>query len=220
MLEKPGDPGHRGQIKVFSVQPLCSSSGGSDHLELRLNWLARRAPDGRLRACLGRPVQLGHAQLTAVDLETEHVSYGELTETGPVWDCLFTFLSPTYFSRSGRDYLLPDPELVVLRLAARWNEHVCDQDFAITDESVRGLARRVILMSHRIHTVRVNVGRDRVRAGFVGQARLGLRAVERRQPEGIAGARLFGALCGFAPFCGVGAQTTHGFGAVSTSDHG
>jgi len=126
-------------------------------------------------------------------------------------------VSATYFSRSGRHYLLPDPELILRGIVARWNFHnPPGTPLAVADATVRGLAGRIVVKRHSIHTVRTQGHARGQGTGFVGDVRLGLRNADRRNPDGESAARLFASVCAFAPFCGVGAQTTHCFGAVVT----
>jgi CRISPR-associated endoribonuclease Cas6 len=218
LLEASEDPTHQDQVKPFAVWPLRAAGTLPDRTELRLNWLhPEQDPLPRLRAGLRRPLRLGGAHARPLTLRTQGTSYLELRRRDPIWQCDLRFLSPTYFARSGRDYLLPDPELIVRRLAARWNQHAgLDGPLGVRDDQARELARRVILKAHELHTVRVGGQDGRERTGFLGQIRLALRTAERRDPEALVSAQLLATLTGFAPFCGLGAQTTHGLGAVAT----
>ncbi len=189
-----------------------------NRLELRLNWLA---DDGvaasRLAARVSAPHRLGDVALRTVGLVEEAATYQALSRLAPVWECDFEFVSATYFSRSGRHYLLPDPELILRGIVARWNFHnPPGTPLAVADATVRGLAGRIVVKRHSIHTVRTQGHARGQGTGFVGDVRLGLRNADRRNPDGESAARLFASVCAFAPFCGVGAQTTHCFGAVVT----
>jgi len=208
LLEAPNSAGHQAQTKPWSVWPLMPSADVAGAVDLRVNWLppAQRIPE-RLSALLAKNPRLGNVALTAVRIDAPASQpYERLLALPPLARCDLVFLSPTYISRSGRDYLLPDPELLVRRLAARWNEHVGSQRLALVGDDVRKLAGDVICVAHELRTVRITAEEGRERTGFVGQLRLGV-----RQP-GLR--RLFATLCAFAPYTGIGAQTTHGLGAV------
>jgi CRISPR-associated endoribonuclease Cas6 len=217
LMEPPGNPDHHAQDKPYSVGAPQLSDLRPDELELRVNWLrdAPPAPPGMAKA-LGRQLTLPKLMVEVVAVRKEERSYSAMRQLGPLWACDFRFLSPTYFSRSGRDYALPDPELIIRRLLARWNQHVQNEPHLITDQAARALTSRVILISHEIRTVRISGQNGRGRAGFIGRARLGLRTIDRRTPDGLAAARVFAALSAFAPYNGLGAQTTHGLGATMT----
>src|SRR5207244_3156939 len=107
--------------------------------------------------------------IEVMQVAEERATYDELSGLGPLWECDFEFLSPTYFSRNGRDYLLPDPELIVHRLVDRWNDHVPDGPLAVDDGMARGLASRIILKSHQLRTVRTQGHGGHCGSGFVGK---------------------------------------------------
>ncbi|MGH8884231.1 MAG: CRISPR system precrRNA processing endoribonuclease RAMP protein Cas6 [Egibacteraceae bacterium] len=217
LVEPPGNPAHQDQRKPFTLWPLQVAPERGDECQLRLNWLP--VDDGlgsHLRLALGRRLWLGTAEVVPLDVDRQGTSYQTLRDLPPLWQADLRFLSPTYFSRSGRDYLLPDPALIVRSLVVRWNEQVEERPaLAIDGDVARELGRRVILKAHELYTVRVTGADGRPRTGFKGQARLGLRTAERRSAEGVACARLLATLCAFVPYCGLGAQTTHGLGAVA-----
>jgi CRISPR-associated endoribonuclease Cas6 len=172
--------------------------------------------DSYLQQALQRRLWLGASEVVPVEIRQQSISYQALHKLPPLWEADLRFLSPIYFSRSGRDYLLPDPALIVRSLVTRWNKQVEDEpELVIDEEAARELGRRIVLKAHELYTVRVTSADGRGRTGFMGQARLGLRTAERRSPEGVAAARLLATLCAFVPYCGLGAQTTHGLGAVA-----
>lgn len=117
-------------------------------------------------------------------------------------------LTPTYFSRNGRDVPLPDPVLVMRSLAQRWNVFA-PTGLAIDDTLSKALLSAVLLTDAAVHTVRVQVGRDAWQTGFIGDAELAL--THTAAPD--AGA-VFAALLRFATAAGIVAQTTYGFGEV------
>jgi CRISPR-associated endoribonuclease Cas6 len=116
-----------------------------------------------------------------------------------------------FFSRNGRDLPVPEPVLMVRSLVSRWNAHA-PAELAIEDDTVRQLADGVYLAGMRGGTEQVAVTPQLRQLGFVGTAELGLlRTVSAHAGE------VFGALMRFAAIAGVGAQTTHGFGAVGVT---
>ena len=117
-------------------------------------------------------------------------------------------VSPMYFSRNGRDHPIPDPVLIVRSLARRWNVAV-PATVAIPDELRDRLCAAVLLADMQGGTVAAPVTTSRDQVGFVGTVRLELP----RHAELDIGV-VFAALMRFAELAGIGAQTTHGFGAV------
>lgn len=217
LVEPPSNPAHHQQRKPFTVWPLQVAPEHAGECWLRLNWLPIGGGlGGHLQQALRQRLWLGASQIVPVGFDEDTASYQALRELPPLWQADLRFLSPTYFSRSGRDYLLPDPALIVRSLVARWDEQVEESPaLAIDGDMARELGRRVILKAHELYTVRVTGADGRPRTGFMGQARLGLRTAERRSAEGVACARLLATVCAFLPYCGLGAQTTHGLGAVA-----
>ena len=208
LLEKSNSNQHHAQVKPYSVWPLLPSPEVRGAVDLRVNWLppGQRLPD-RLPALLAKGPRPGDVALKAVRVEAPPlVPYERLRSLSPLACCDLAFLSPTYIARSGRDYLLPDPELLVRRLGGRWNEHVGSGRLTLADGDVRELAGDVICVAHELRTVRIAAQAGRERTGFVGHVRL---ATRQPRPQ-----RLFATLCAFAPYAGIGAQTTHGLGAV------
>jgi CRISPR-associated endoribonuclease Cas6 len=136
------------------------------------------------------------------------VSYAELAQTPAAHRVKIEVLTPLYFSRNGRDHPLPDPLLVVQSLTQRWNAHA-PEPLAIPDAERRDLTATVYLaaMTGGTHTLALPGNRDQT--GFVGTVQLAL-----TRDAATHTARLFAALTRFANIAGIGAQTTHGFGAV------
>ncbi|MGH8899554.1 MAG: hypothetical protein ACRDZ4_21640 [Egibacteraceae bacterium] len=105
LVEPPGNPAHQDQRKPFTLWPLQVALERGGECRLRLNWLP---PDDGLRLALGRRLWLGTGEVVPVDVDRQGTSYETLRDLPPLWQADLRFLSPTYFSRSGRDYLLPD----------------------------------------------------------------------------------------------------------------
>jgi CRISPR-associated endoribonuclease Cas6 len=218
LVEPARDPDHCRQVQTFSVWPVRQVAAEGNRLELRLNWLADDdVAESRLAASLAAPQRLGGRALRAIEVAAEVFTYRSMRSLPALWECDFEFVSPTFFSRSGRDYLLPDPDLIVRSLLARWNFHnPLGSALAVEEDAVRGLSGRMVVKRHDIRSVRTQAHAGRGRTGFVGQVRLGLRNADRADLGGQDAARLFASACAYASFCGVGAQTTHCCGAVVT----
>jgi CRISPR-associated endoribonuclease Cas6 len=124
-----------------------------------------------------------------------------------------TFHSPTFFSQNGTHVVLPDPRLIVGSWRRRWNASLPPQDpLAIDDDHWRELHQALHLAAFGLRTQSRDAGHGHDQPGFTGTATL--RLAKNATP---AACHDFGTLARFAEFCGTGAQTTHGFGATSTS---
>jgi CRISPR-associated endoribonuclease Cas6 len=200
---------HNGQDKPFAVWPVETGSPAPDHRLLwRASWLAPLPPPHRVES-LGQ-VRLGAQPLRICAVDRREAGYGELA-AGPVLRAItLAFRSPVFFSRNGTDDLSPDPRLILGSYRRRWNCLLGEQNLlAISDEEWRDTHRWVQLTGYELRTQAMDTGRGRTRTGFTGTATLYLDRTAPRSAETV-----FSALARFAPYCGTGAQTTHGFGAT------
>ncbi|MGH4018053.1 MAG: CRISPR system precrRNA processing endoribonuclease RAMP protein Cas6 [Pseudonocardiaceae bacterium] len=202
-LLEPPDADHTAQRKPFAVGAPVTEQG---FVMWRLGWLPDRAlpaawPPQRLR--------LGGSTCQVFDAQTRHQPFAALAASRPVTQCLVRFLTPTYFSRNGRDVPLPDPVLILRSLTQRWNTFA-PAGLTIDDTLSKELLATALLTDADVHTVRVQVGHDAWQTGFVGDTELALT----RTASPDVGA-VFTALLRYATVAGVGARTTHGFGEVS-----
>lgn len=201
-LFEPPSADHTAQRKPFTVGAPVAEDGTASW---RLGWL----PDLPLpTAWPPKELRLGVSTCRVLDARMLNQPFAALAASRPVTWALVRFLTPTYFSRNGRDVPLPDPVLVMRSLAQRWNAFA-PTDLAIDDTLSKALLSAVLLTDADVHTVRVQVGRDAWQTGFVGDAELAL--THTAAPE--VGA-VFAALLRFATIAGIGAQTTYGFGEV------
>lgn len=200
LLEDSSVP-HTAQHKPFSVGPLFE--GGAGRARWRLGWLAVTAPPP-----IPAIVPLGPARCEVQPTRPASVTFAELLATPPVRQVELRFVSPTFFARKGRDLPLPDPVLVMRSLAARWDAHA-PPELALPAEALSALLDSVYLNEMAGETRRAQVSATMWQTGFVGAVRLALTKAGDRVT-----AQMFTALARFAEFAGVGAQTTHGFGAV------
>jgi CRISPR-associated endoribonuclease Cas6 len=155
-------------------------------------------------------VRLGAQPLRILGTERREAGHGELAGGPALRAVTFAFRSPVFFSRNGVDDLTPDPRLILGSYRRRWNGSLgTGHLLAIDDDLWRDTHQHVWLTGYDLATCAVDAGRGRKRAGFAGTATLHL---DRGTPR--AALSVFSTLARFAPFCGTGAQTTHGFGAT------
>lgn len=200
MLEDSSVP-HTAQHKPFTVGPLFEDSAG--RTRWRLGWLPATNPPP-----IPKTVALGPGRCEVQPLRPASVTFAELLASPPVRYVELHFVSPTFFSRKGRDLALPDPVLVMRSLAARWDAHA-PIELALPAEVLSALLDSVYLDEMAGETRRAQVSRTMWQTGFVGAVRLALT----KAGDDVA-AQVLTALARFAECAGVGAQTTHGFGAV------
>ncbi|MER7077273.1 CRISPR-associated endoribonuclease Cas6 [Saccharopolyspora kobensis] len=203
LLETP-DSDHQRQYKPFAVGPLYDIDGST---RWRLGWLAEQPPPQ-----LPDRIRLGDVDCDVRAAHFDNTSYARLADSKPARHAQLQVVSPMYFSRNGRDHPLPDPVLIVRNLAQRWNAHA-PALFAITDELLRAITGTVFLHAMAGETVRTPVSATMHQTGFFGTVRLGLIKAADHTTRTI-----FAALMQFAIIAGIGAQTTHGFGAIRVKD--
>ncbi|WP_208029753.1 CRISPR system precrRNA processing endoribonuclease RAMP protein Cas6 [Rhabdothermincola sediminis] len=232
---------HRAQVKPFTVGPLVRRPDGSR--EWQVTWL----PDEAVSPVLGRTVQgrVGEVPVTLIPELVHHRSFRALRAADRSVSFDLQFRSPTWFSRSGVELVLPDPPVMLAGLARRWNEFAPS---AVPSEVLGALSRVVQVAAVDLQTVRTNAVREvrfghgppalvrldlddrgsraaADRAGFVGAARVVLAAAALRSLDDLlrpACEEWFGALMWFAAFAGVGKATTQGYGwcDVTAADAG
>lgn len=208
MLEDRSVP-HTAQHKPFSVGPLFDAGTGRAHW--RLGWLGATQPPP-----IPTAIALGPVRCEIQSTQSTSVTFAELLACQSVRHAELHFVSPTFFARKGRDLPLPDPVLIIRSLASRWDAHA-PTELVLPTKEMSALLDTVYLEEMAGETRRAQVSRTMWQTGFVGAVRLSLT----RASDDIT-AQVFTALVRFAEFAGVGAQTTHGFGAVrlSTDDAG
>jgi len=200
LVEPAWAGGHHAQRKPFSAGPLIGEAGVA---RWRLGWLADRAP--RLSPAT---VQFGPQPCPVLRCDTRDLPFAELASGPPAWSAELDVISPLYFSRNGRDHPLPDPVLILRTTCDRWDAFA-PALLAVPDEVTRELLATVRLASMDGRTVSTPVTVTMHQTGFVGSVRLAL-----GRDAGQPAASAFAALMRFADIAGIGAQTTHGFGAA------
>jgi CRISPR-associated endoribonuclease Cas6 len=207
-LLEPPDADHTAQRKPFAVGAPVAEQG---LVTWRLGWL----PDLALPASWPpQELRLGGSICRVLDAQARHQPFAALATSRPVARGLVRFLTPTYFSRNGRDLPLPDPVLVLRSLVQRWNTFA-PAGLAIDDALDKALLSAALITDHDVETVRVQVGRDGWQTGFVGDAELALTPTAASDVGAV-----FAALLRFATVAGIGARTTFGFGQVRTEPSG
>lgn len=197
------DDTHHQQEKMWS---LPSPAAQGDRLRVFVNWL----PDAgmpRLDITSGT-VRFGNRFYQVVGVEAREVPLPLLVlDTARTAE--FDFLTPTWFSRSGGEYCLPDPYLVFRRLADRWTD--VDAAGMLPEEALAEVCDTARITRFDGRTAPFNTGRAR-RTGFVGGCRYQL-----PRDASLQARNAFAALCRFAAFSGVGAMTTFGAGSVAVA---
>lgn len=191
---------HDAQRKPFSAGPLIGNGGLA---RWRLGWLPNQVPPFSPDT-----VRFGSQPCQVVDCTIQDMPFGSLAGAEPAWSADLEIVSPLYFSRNGRDHPLPDPVLMLRSALDRWNAFAPDP-FQISDTFGRDLLATVWLASMDGRTVSTPITATMHQTGFVGTIRL---ALGRAASTPLAS--MFAALMHYADIAGLGAQTTHGFGAI------
>ncbi len=196
---------HHSAVKPFAVGPL---SWAEDMGTWRLGWLGAGDPPP---AWPPPAVRFGPSEHPVFGYGGEVWPFAALAAARPARRASMRMLTPTFFSRNGRDLPLPEPVLIVRSLLARWNSHA-PADLAIGEDLARDLMATVFLASMRGATEQVMLADQLRQVGYVGDVELRLLKTADSTAAGV-----FAALMRFAAIAGVGAQTTHGFGAVEVT---
>ncbi len=201
LFETP-EANHHAGMQPFAVGPLIRGVGSA---EWRLGWLSDRpGPPGWPPPA----VTFGPTACRVLARHREWSPFARLAADGPVRRAVMRVLTPMFFSRNGRDLPLPDPVLIAQNLLLRWNA-LAPAELEIDDAVKRALLDGVYLAGMVGTTAHLPVGPRLRQAGFVGDVELRL-----TRATSSAAAQTFGALTRFASIAGIGAMTTHGFGAV------
>jgi hypothetical protein len=203
---------HSAQVKRFAVWPVMADPADpASGLVLRCAWLADDPPPFDPGA-MSR-VRFGGVACTVEGIEEQKTSYAELAAGPPTDAATLTFRSPTYFSQNSQPEVLPDPRLILGSYRRRWNEALPpDSALQVDDELWKQLHRAAGLGAYELRTAQMDSGHGRAQMGFVGTAALRLGRGTPAQVRAV-----FAALVRFAGYAGTGAQTTHGFGATTSS---
>ena len=197
---------HESQAKPFSIWPLTPAADG---WLLRAAWLAAGFPQQVLASC--GQLRVGPVFCTVTDLALDSESFTDIADGPPGNGVRLDFRSPVYFAQNGARVITPDPRLIVGSWRRHWNTHA-DPGLRIPDEDWHTLTRSLRLTEFDLSTQRRDTGYGRTRQGFTGTATLRL---DKTAPAETRAQ--FTALSRYATFTGTGAQSTHGFGATTTT---
>jgi CRISPR-associated endoribonuclease Cas6 len=206
-LLEPVTVAHAARDKPFAVGPMGVSdraAGVAGVARWRLGWLGVDVP-----AVSASSVWFGRTRCPVLRRRVHPIDFADLAACLPARHAELELLSPTFFARNGRDYALPDPVLILGSALRRWNAHA-PAEHAVTAEQRERLLGTVYVGSGLVgRTVSAAVSATMRQTGFVGTVPL---ALTRAASDTVA--RIFAMLLRFAAIAGVGAQTTHGFGAT------
>lgn len=206
---------HRAATKPFSVWPVLGDVDEPGLARFRINWLASGPAPAALTG-IGRRWRLGGLRAVVVDVRVERYDFEVLRRAPSAQSVRVDFHSPTMFSRNGTAGLFPEAALVVGSVARRW-QAFAEPDGRF-DHAATACQAALQTTDYELSTVpalfdRVAEGngwRDRNVTGFLGWADCRL---PRTAGEDLRWA--LGVVAAYAPLCGIGHLTTHGFGAVS-----
>ncbi len=213
LFEDPGAD-HAAQEKRFAVWPVVPDPADPHvGLVLRCSWLGEGASPLDGAATFAAGVRLGAAPCALIGIQERAASYAKLTTSPPATSATLTFRSPTYFSRNGEDLVLPDPRLMLHSYRRRWNQALPGNSaLRVDDDLWQRLHHAARLGPYELRTAEMDSGRGYLRVGFVGVATLQLVGGTATDVRSA-----FATLVRFATYCGTGAQTTHGFGATTST---
>lgn len=149
--------------------------------------------------------------LDLVSIESESKTYESLFDEAisalPPKYASFSFLSPLIFKKSGfaSSYPFPEARLIMQSILSRWNEYSDIAAFA--DKEILDHANQSVkVQSFKLNSVPVDMDSQRLVAanGFVAFM---IEANEYRQLMHLCGL--------YSKYCGIGAKTAMGLGAVS-----
>ncbi|MFF4020648.1 CRISPR system precrRNA processing endoribonuclease RAMP protein Cas6 [Streptomyces sp. NPDC001843] len=203
LLEEPRHD-HSAANKPWSVSPLFAAPEPQTAV-LRIGWLDDTRHLGETLT-EGRELRLGSQHFTIAEAAAEHAPYEALLATGPATHAELHAVTPTYFSRNGTQYPLPDPHLIYGSLARRWNAYA-PPHLNIPDTALREMRNHLALSAHDIATQPVQLTTIAPRIGYTGHSTFTLTGTP--PPATTA---TFTALSLYAHTAGIGAQTTHGCG--------
>jgi CRISPR-associated endoribonuclease Cas6 len=196
-----GEAGHRVQVKPYAVSPpFASDRGAAISIGLIDDALADRLPT---RAASGVTVRLGSVatRLNGPPRQVAASTWAQLGEPTSAEAWCLRFVSPTTFRRGNAFAPSPAPAAILGSLRRSWAtfgpepvllelspDPVWLTDIDVTSQVVRVAGRTV--------------------SGFTGRLRFACDA-------GPEAARAVNTLVGLAPYAGVGAHTTSGFGVTA-----
>jgi CRISPR-associated endoribonuclease Cas6 len=215
LIEDSGVEAHEQQAKPFAIWPLIVDDADEGIVEITIQSLVDdplvvERVSARLNGHEGRKANLGKdAPLHDAMLNISEVLWDELAAMPPASSVEVELLSPMTYSRSGASYPLPDPILVHRQLTTRWNQYAPDDFMQIPDDLSREINGAISLTKVSISSVRLQEFNNKI-------AGVGTFAFQVDKKSDALIREWFASLWSYAQFCGLGAMTTQGLGAVST----
>jgi CRISPR-associated endoribonuclease Cas6 len=215
LIEDSGVEAHEQQAKPFAIWPLIVDDADEGIVEITIQSLVDdplvvERVSARLNGHEGRKANLGKdTPLHNAMLNISEVLWDELAAMPPASSVEVELLSPMTYSRSGVSYPLPDPILVHRQLTTRWNQYAPDDFMQIPDDLSREINGAISLTQVSISSVRLQEFNNKI-------AGVGTFAFQVDKKSDALIREWFASLWSYAQFCGLGAMTTQGLGAVST----
>lgn len=165
------------------------------------SWLQALPSQLALRSA---PLQICQVRLWLPPTTYAQIWQQTQTQSGTV---TLSFVSPTSFRRRGHHFPLPVPYNLFHSYLRRWNQFA---DMPIDQEAyLTWVDEMVLVLRHRLESVKVLAGKRGAVTGFTGAVDLGLAAKAKSDSQFT---RLFYALAQLAAYCGTGHKTTFGLG--------
>lgn len=215
LIEDSGVEAHEQQAKPFAIWPLIVDDADEGIVEITIQSLVDdplivERVSARLNGHEGRKANLGKdTPLHDAMLNISEVLWDELAAMPPASSVEVELLSPMTYSRSGISYPLPDPILVHRQLTTRWNQYAPDDFMQIPDDLSREINGAISLTQVSISSVRLQEFNNKI-------AGVGTFSFQVDKKSDVLIREWFASLWSYAQFCGLGAMTTQGLGAVST----
>ena len=215
LIEDSGVEAHEQQAKPFAIWPLIVDDADEGIVEITIQSLVDdplivERVSARLNGHEGRKANLGKdTPLHDAMLNISEVLWDELATMPPASSVEVELLSPMTYSRSGISYPLPDPILVHRQLTTRWNQYAPDDFMQIPDDLSREINGAISLTQVSISSVRLQEFNNKI-------AGVGTFSFQVDKKSDVLIREWFASLWSYAQFCGLGAMTTQGLGAVST----
>lgn len=215
LIEDSGVEAHEQQAKPFAIWPLIVDDADEGIVEITIQSLVDdplivERVSARLNGHEGRKANLGKdTPLHDAMLNISEVLWDELAAMPPASSVEIELLSPMTYSRSGISYPLPDPILVHRQLTTRWNQYAPDDFMQIPDDLSREINGAISLAQVSISSVRLQEFNNKI-------AGVGTFSFQVDKKSDVLVREWFASLWSYAQFCGLGAMTTQGLGAVST----
>ncbi len=215
-------------VKPYSIAPVALRFKGDKREKLyrvvpgkplyfRLSSLSRDVSMMLMRTALtsqDRIVKIGETNCIVDGIRFSTQDYAGLARADSISSRYkFIFLSPTLFEIRSETFpmLFPLPSYVFGSLASLWNRFAPEELHLDMDRTMEQLKSVVVATQHNIHTTQVRIKGHIPISGYVGTVMYKIAREASSEAR-----RIFTLLSRWAPFSGVGAKRSFGFGAVDT----